>query len=288
MRPNVVARSGGQLTPLVHLYPERMETPDRAGRFDVGPETTASANRAWWDGEAGDYLNEHGTFLGDAEFIWGPEGWREDELQLLGALEGLDVLEFGAGAAQAGRCGAGQGARVVATDLSLGMLLAAQHIDDRRGTTLPLAQCDARRLPFAEETFDLAFSAFGAVPFIADTAALMRELHRVLRPGGRVAFSTTHPIRWVFPDVPDGGGLVATHSYFDTTPYVEARGDQVLYSEHHRTLEQRVHELLDAGFLLEQLRELPWKTTNDQTWGGWSPQRGRLFPGTLVLVGRKR
>lgn len=267
-----------------------MQTPDRAGRFDVDAASSARGNRSWWDAEARDYLDEHGAFLGDAEFVWGPEGWREDDLHVLGepsGLAGRDLLEFGAGAAQAGRWCARQGARVVATDLSGGMLRTAAQLDARTGTSLPLVQCDASRLPFADASFEVVFSAFGAVPFIADTSALMRELARVTRPGGLVAFSTTHPVRWSLPDVPDAAGLTIQHSYFDTTPYAEAAGDDVVYVEHHRTLEQRVRELLDAGLVLEQLRELPWKESNESTWGGWSPLRGRLVPGTLILAGRR-
>lgn len=261
--------------------------PDRAGRFDVDATDTVRANRAWWDGEAATYVNEHGEFLGDADFVWGPEGWTESELGVLGDVRGRTVLEFGAGAAQAGRWCAAHGARVVATDLSFGMLEQGRLIDEAHGSRLALAQCDASRLPFDDDTFDVVFSAFGAVPFIADTDALMRELARVTAPGGLVAFSTTHPVRWTLPDVPDASGLVVMHSYFDSTPYAEAAGERVLYAEHHRTLEDRVRELLDAGLVLEQLRELPWKSTNDETWGGWSPLRGRLIPGTLVLAGRK-
>ena len=167
------------------------------------------------------------------------------------------------------------------------MLRTAAQLDARTGTSLPLVQCDASRLPFADASFEVVFSAFGAVPFIADTSALMRELARVTRPGGLVAFSTTHPVRWSLPDVPDAAGLTIQHSYFDTTPYAEAAGDDVVYVEHHRTLEQRVRELLDAGLVLEQLRELPWKESNESTWGGWSPLRGRLVPGTLILAGRR-
>lgn len=262
-------------------------TPDRTGRFDVDQTAGTRGNLSWWDGEAEGYLSEHGAFLGDALCVWGPEGWTEEELQVLDRLPGRRVLEFGAGAAQAGRWCREQGAEVVATDLSYGMLGAGARLGARTGIRLPLVQCDAAALPFADAAFDIVFSAFGAVPFIADTAALMHELARVTRPGGLVAFSTTHPIRWSLPDVPDSAGLVVEHSYFDTTPYAEARGDEVLYVEHHRTMQDRVSELLGAGLILEQLRELPWKPGNDETWGGWSPLRGRLVPGTLVLAGRK-
>src|SRR5438552_19207564 len=93
----------------------------QVSRRSAGPEETAAANRAWWDSEAGEYYTEHGAFLGDGEFVWGPEGWREGELGLLGPLAGRRVLEIGAGAGQCSRWVASQGGQVIATDLSAGM-----------------------------------------------------------------------------------------------------------------------------------------------------------------------
>lgn len=247
---------------------------------------TASANRGWWDSEAAEYYAEHGSFLGDAEFVWGPEGWTEAELGILEARPAHTVLEVGAGGGQCSRWLARTvGCRVIATDLSAGMLATAREIDARQGVETPLVQCDALMLPFPNATFDRVFTAYGAVPFISDSAGLMRELARVTRPGGRVAFSTSHPWRWAFPDDPSEHGLRVRQSYFDTTPYVETDdAGRATYVEHHRTLEQRVAEVVAAGLVIEQLRELPWKATNEATWGGWSPLRGGLIPGTMLLV----
>ena len=150
---------------------------------------------------------------------------------------------------------------------------------------VPFAQCDAVALPFGEAVFDVVFTAYGAVPFVADTARLMREVARVLRPGGRFVFSTTHPFRWAFPDDPGEGGLTVRQSYFDRTPYVEADSDgEATYVEHHRTLGDRVRELVAAGLVLVDLVEPEWPKRNGQVWGGWSPLRGRLFPGTAIFV----
>ena len=174
---------------------------------------------------------------------------------------------------------------VVSTDLSRGMLDVGAEIDRRRGIPLAMAQCDAALLPVADESFDHVFTSYGAVPFVADSAAVMTEAHRVLRPGGTFVFSTTPPIRWAFPDVPGEDGLTAHGSYFDRTPYVEGFDDgSVTYAEHHRTLGDRVREITAAGLALVDLVEPEWPERNLQEWGGWSPTRGRVLPGTAIFV----
>jgi SAM-dependent methyltransferase len=263
-----------------------------AARRDADAAETARANRTWWDLEAEEYYAEHGSFLGDDDFVWGPEGLRETNAQLLGQVRGQRLLEIGAGAAQCSRYAARQGARVVATDISRGMLRRGADLNRRftqeSGLTVPLVQCDATTLPFADGAFDTVFTSYGAVPFVADSAALMTQAARVLRPGGRFVFSTTHPIRWALPDDPGYPGLVVSNSYFDRTPYVELESGAATYVEHHRTLGDRVRELTGAGLDLVDLVEPEWPQDNQQVWGGWSPLRGALIPGTAIFVCEKR
>ncbi|MCF3963304.1 class I SAM-dependent methyltransferase [Streptomyces fuscigenes] len=259
-----------------------------AARRDAGDTESTRANRGWWDRNADEYQNEHGTFLGDDRFVWCPEGLDEMEAGLLGPLEslrGLDVLEIGAGAAQCSRWLAAQGARPVALDLSHRQLQHGRRIDGERSASVALVQADAGVLPFADGSFDLACSAYGAVPFVADPVKVFREVRRVLRPGARWVFSVTHPVRWAFPDEPGPEGLTATMPYFDRTPYVEEdeRG-RAVYVEHHRTLGDRVRDLTAAGFRLVDLVEPEWPAWNTQEWGGWSPLRGALLPGTAIFV----
>ena len=67
---------------------------------------------------------QNGEFLGDVDFVWCPEGLREADARLLGDVRGKKVLELGAGAAAGARWLAGQGAEVVALDLSAGGCVA--------------------------------------------------------------------------------------------------------------------------------------------------------------------
>jgi SAM-dependent methyltransferase len=153
---------------------------------------------------------------------------------------------------------------------------------------VPLVQADATRLPLADRCVDVAFSAYGALPFVADVEAAIAEVARVVRPAGRWVFSVTHPVRWAFPDDPGPAGLTVRRSYFDRTPYVERAADgRLLYAEHHRTLGDWVRVLRGARFVLEDVVEPEWPPENRQVWGGWSPARGAVLPGTAIFLCRR-
>jgi SAM-dependent methyltransferase len=260
----------------------------RVARQWISPEANRRAARSWWDRDADDYQAEHGRFLGDTDFIWCPEGLREADAKLLGVVAGLRVLEIGCGAAAASRWLAWQGAYPVALDLSGGMLAHATDGARRTGIAVPLLQADALALPLRDESIDVAFTAFGAIPFVDDSATIMAEAYRVLRPGGRWVFSVSHPFRWVFQDDPGEEGLVATDSYFDRRPYVEFDPDgTAVYVEQHRTMGDRIRELVHAGFTIVDLIEPEWPDSHNRVWGQWSPLRGRLFPGTAILAAMK-
>ncbi|HZM81593.1 MAG TPA: class I SAM-dependent methyltransferase [Candidatus Limnocylindrales bacterium] len=257
-------------------------------RRSVTPEENVKASRAWWDGDADNYHNEHGDFLGLVDLVWCPEGLREADVHLLGDVRAKRILELGCGAAAASRWLATRGADVIGLDISAGMLKHAVDQNQASGVPIKLVQADASALPFRDGSFDIVFTAFGAVPFVEDSALVMREVYRVLRPSGRWVFSITHPMRWVFLDDPTENGLVAVHSYFDRRSYVEHdETGAATYIEQHRTLGDRIRELVAAGFRLVDLIEPEWPEGHERIWGQWSPLRGRLFPGTAIFCSIK-
>jgi demethylmenaquinone methyltransferase/2-methoxy-6-polyprenyl-1,4-benzoquinol methylase len=83
-----------------------------------------------------------------------------------------------------------KGAQAVGIDITSGMLRLAQQKSIRSPPTLGLA--DAEHLPFRAASFDVALSCY--VPKYCDTRRLVKELGRVLKPGGRLAvYDFTRP-----------------------------------------------------------------------------------------------
>lgn len=242
------------------------------------------AQARWWTNDAAAYHEEHGSVLGTDTFVWGPEGLTEEEAKVLGDVQDMSILEIGAGGAQCSRYLQAQGARVIATDISEGMLNQALLMNSSSPTPVPLAVADACSLPFADGTFDAVVTSFGAIAFVENLTLIFKETARVTRPGGFIAYSAPHPVRWMFPDSPYAQDMTVTTSYFSDEAYVERDDSGTLqYCEHHHTFEDHVRSLAAAGYTVEDMREPRWPEGRTITWGGWGPERSPWIPGTLIV-----
>jgi demethylmenaquinone methyltransferase/2-methoxy-6-polyprenyl-1,4-benzoquinol methylase len=148
--------------------------------------------------------------------------WRRRAVELADLRAGDRVLDLAAGTGDLTLALARQArpAEVVSTDFVGEMLeIGREKTREYRGpTTIVFQEADAQALPFEDASFDAATIAFG-VRNLPDRSANFREVHRVLRPGGRyvvLEFSTPHPapIRWGYHlylrhVVPTVGGLVS-------------------------------------------------------------------------------
>ena len=104
---------------------------------------------------------------------------------------GESVLEIGYGTGNSLNCFAdavGDSGKVTGIDISPGMqAVAAKKVAEQgHAGQVELTVGDARKLPYADGTFDAAFSSFTLELFpLEDIAAVVKEVARVLKPGGR-------------------------------------------------------------------------------------------------------
>ncbi|MFD5319139.1 demethylmenaquinone methyltransferase [Streptomyces sp. NPDC127098] len=115
--------------------------------------------------------------------------WRKAVARAVAARPGERVLDLAAGTGTSSEPFAAAGAFTVPCDFSLGMLAKGK----RRVPWLPFTAGDATRLPFRDGSFDAATISFG-LRNVQDTDGALREMLRVVRPGGRlVVCEFSHP-----------------------------------------------------------------------------------------------
>jgi len=190
-------------------------------------------------------------------------------LEMLPEIKGLKGLDIGCGEGHNTRMLAEQGAQISAIDISDIFLEYASQIQPESGR-IDYAQASAVELPFPKESFDFAtgFMSFMDIPEIE---LVLNEVYRILKPGGFLQFSITHPcydlphrVKKYNPD-----GTTKAYEVGDYFRNLEgdllevslgSRGAELGFTSIHiprftRTLSQWINAILDTGFILERINE---------------------------------
>jgi len=172
---------------------------------------------------------------------------RPATLSLLPDVNGLRILDAGCGPGAYAEWLVNHGAQVVGVDVSEKMIALARR---RVGAQAEFRVLDLeRRLPFADASFDLVVSPL--VPdYVRDWRALFAEFNRVLRPGGRLIFSSEHPCsRWRMQQ--------ATNYFSTELTQMEWRGfgKPVTVPSYRRPLQEVLNPLVETGFRIERILE---------------------------------
>jgi len=245
--------------------------------------------RAAWNRLSATYQADHHIPTNSAHYGW----WSppESELNLLGDVRGLRILEVGCGGGQCSIAFARQGAVAAGLDLSDEQLAFARQLAAQEDVAVQFVQGSADDLSaFAAGAWDLVFSAF-AFQYVADMPRCLLECSRVLRSGGRLVFSLDHPFRDCFADDEnDEMSIVPVRSYFSNEAMRWRWGSTGIHMQsHHWSIAQWSEMLAAAGFLLRRILEPPPPADLlDQVWPTDDALASlRLIPQTIIFVAEK-
>jgi ubiquinone/menaquinone biosynthesis C-methylase UbiE len=193
-------------------------------------------------------------------------------LRMLPDVRGLRGLDIGCGEGHNTRLLAKRGARMDAVDISEVFIRYARESEAEEPMGIVYQQASAAELPFADQTFDFAtgFMSFMDIP---ETEKVILESYRVLKPGGFLQFSITHPCfqtarwRWIL-DEKGNRSAMACGDYFSSKDGVidewmfgavpnplKSNYSNFRIPRFDRTLSFWLTLLLETGFAIEQVQE---------------------------------
>jgi SAM-dependent methyltransferase len=109
-----------------------------------------------------------------------------------GIREGMHVLDAACGTGNLAIPAAKAGADVTGVDIATNLVAAARERAGRERLNIRFDEGDVEELPYADRSFDLVVSMFGAM-FASHPERTAAELLRVLRPGGQIAMANWTP-----------------------------------------------------------------------------------------------
>ncbi len=225
---------------------------DRQMAIDISLDVLAR-NRQYWTGEAVKY-REWQSWTDHVN--WGIFGLPDDEVGgIFPDVTDQDVVELGCGTAYLSNWALQRGARtVIGLDYTPAQLATAGQWAADAGVALPLVNADAHRLPFADDSFDLAINEYGAAIW-CDPRIWIPEAARVLRPGGRIWFlgNSIHYILCApeFEDQLVGPQVLRPQRDMHRFEWLDTPN-----VEFHVSHGEMIAILTGAGFVIEALHEL--------------------------------
>ncbi len=108
-------------------------------------------------------------------------------LKHLGDVKGKTLLDLGCGAGENSVYFSKLGARCVASDYSPGMVEVALKLAEKNGVSVEGRVINAMAIDYPDNSFDIIYAA-NLLHHIPDPLITIREMHRVLKPGGKMCF----------------------------------------------------------------------------------------------------
>lgn len=214
----------------------------------------------------------------------------EQVLDAVGECSGLDVLDGGCGEGYMSRFLLARGARVVGIDTSDSLIQAATTHSAAQSPNLTHYVASLEGIPEESARFDVAVCNH-VLSDVADPQSALREIGRVLRPGGRLVVLMLHPCFYTAHAERDAGGNIPVTTYFQertiNQPFkVAGLESPAEVHMNFRPLEFYTRAIVSAGFVITNVSEPhpPMETLSTNPW--W--QKNFAKPLFLLIEAERR
>jgi SAM-dependent methyltransferase len=243
-------------------------------------------NRALWTTSNAEYTGpDAARAWAEEQFTWGVFGVPERDVDVLGEVSGLDVVELGCGTAYLSAWLARQGARPVGVDVTPAQLETARQLQEETGLVFSLLEANAEEVPLPDGSFDLAVSEFGASIW-CDPYRWIPEARRLLRLAGRLVFSRSSPLVILCAvEDPDSTSETLQRPQRGMHRIEWSDGGVEFHLPHGKMLEL----LRNTGFEVERLVELyaPDDAQTHEYYSHVTADWARKWPSEEIWVARK-
>ncbi len=216
-------------------------------------------NKELWNNKVETHYNS--DFYNVDEFVKGKSSLNSIELELLGNIEGENVLHlqchFGLDSLSLARLGA----KVTAVDFSEEAIAKAQELNQKLGLDVEFILSDIYGIhEVLDKEFDIVFASYGTIGWLPDIQKWADIVSRFLKKGGSLVFAEFHPVVWTF----SYDFKTVEYGYFNTGEIAEEiegtytdknaaiRNKSISWNH---TLSDVIQALINSGLKIETFQE---------------------------------
>jgi SAM-dependent methyltransferase len=223
-------------------------------------------NKSSWNARTEHHVTS--AFYDVDGFLKGNSSLKEIELQLLGDVNGKNILHlqchFGQDSISLGK----MGAKVTGVDFSDKAIGYARELSIKASAEVSFVCCDVYELPEnLHEEFDIVFTSYGTIGWLPDLDKWAKIIAGFLKPGGKFIFVEFHPVVWMFDD--DFSKIA--YDYLNTGPIVETESGT--YADRNAPIKNEyvlwnhgigevVNSLIENGLEINSLDEFDYSPYN--------------------------
>lgn len=211
-------------------------------------DDTYAGNSTFWVQIIREKLDRYRTELTDTAI-----------LSAIGSVKNHTVLDGGCGEGYLSRELANRGALVTGLDISPSLIVAACEERDRLGLKINHYVADLNSIPEADNTFDVVVCNH-VMNDVEDPLATLKEIGRVTKPGGRLAFLMLHPCFYTAHAETGNVDTIPVTAYFSTRKIETQLNVAGLQSPDKfcmvfHSLERYVSATVDSGYVITRVSE---------------------------------